>query len=50
MRIDPVSRLSDSPEEEYHLSIERSGSGEQVVAVRVSDEFENQAVDKIVVK
>jgi hypothetical protein len=50
IRIDPVSRLSDSPDEEYHLSIDRSGSGEQVVAVRVSDEFDNQAVDKIIVK
>jgi hypothetical protein len=48
--IDPVSRLSDSPEEEYHLLIDRPGSGEQVIAVRVSDEFDNQAVDKVVVK
>ena len=48
--IDPVSRLSDSPEEEYHLLIDRPASGEQVIAVRVSDEFDNQAVDKIVVK
>ncbi len=48
--IDPVSRLSDSPEEEYHLLIDRPSSGEQVIAVRVSDEFDNQAVDKVVVK
>jgi len=48
--IDPVSRLSDSPQEEYHLTIDRPTSGEQVVAVRVSDEFDNQAVEKIVVK
>jgi hypothetical protein len=48
--IDPVSRLSDSPEEEYHLLIDRPSSSEQVIAVRVSDEFDNQAVDKIVVK
>ncbi len=48
--IDPVSRLSDSPEEEYHLLIDRPSSGEQVVAVRVSDEFDNQAVEKVVVK
>jgi sugar lactone lactonase YvrE len=48
--IDPVSRLSDSPEEEYHLLIDRPSAGEQVIAVRVSDEFDNQAVDKIVVK
>lgn len=48
--IDPVSRLSDSPEEEYHLLIDRPSSGEQVIAVRVSDEFDNQAVAKVVVK
>jgi streptogramin lyase len=50
MLIDPVSRLSDSPEEEYHLVIDRPSADEQVIAVRVSDEFDNQAVDKIVVK
>src|SRR6202012_89421 len=36
--IDPVSRLSDSPEEEYHLMIDRPSSSEQVIAVRVNDE------------
>ncbi len=48
--IDPVSRLSDSPQEEYHLVIDRPSADEQVIAVRVSDEFDNQAVDKIVIK
>jgi hypothetical protein len=48
--LDPVNRLSDSPEEEYHLVIDRPSPDEQVVAIRVQDEFENQAVDKIVVK
>jgi len=50
MLIDPVNRLSDSPEEEYHLVIERPSADEQVVAIRVSDELDNQAVDKIVIK
>ncbi len=48
--VDPVSRLSDSPQEEYHLQIDRPSSSEQVIAVRVSDQFDNQAVDKVVVK
>ncbi len=48
--VDPVSKLSDSPEEEYHLTIPRPSPGEQVVAVRVTDEFDNQAVEKVVVK
>jgi len=47
--IHPVTRLSDSPEEDYHMAIDR-GQGEQVIAVRVSDEYDNQAVDKVVVK
>jgi hypothetical protein len=50
MLIQPVSKLSDSPEEEYHLVIDRAGPGEQVIAVRVSDEYDNQAVDKVVVR
>jgi len=48
--VDPVSKLSDSPQEEYHLTVERASPGEQVVAVRVTDEFDNQAVEKVVVK
>ena len=47
--IHPVTKLSDSPEEDYHLVIDR-GQGEQVIAVRVNDEYDNQAVDKVVVK
>ncbi len=47
--IQPVTKLSDSPEEEYRLVIDRT-PGEQVIAVRVSDEYDNQAVDKAVVK
>lgn len=48
--IEPVNRLSDSPEEEYHLLIDRPSADEQVIAVRVSDEFDNQAVDKVVIR
>ena len=47
--VEPVSRLTDSPEEDYRLEIDRT-AGEQVIAVRVSDEFDNQTVDKVVVK
>ncbi len=48
--IEPVNRLSDSSQEDYHLVIDRPSADEQVIAVRVSDEFDNQAVDKVVVK
>jgi len=46
----PVTKLSDSPEEEYRLVIDRASPGEQVIAVRVTDEFDNQTADKAVVK
>ena len=45
----PVNKLTDSPEEDYRLEIDRT-AGEQVIAVRVTDEFDNQTVDKVVVK
>lgn len=48
--VEPVTRLSDSPEEEYHLAFDHSSPGEQVIAVRVTDEFDNQIVQKTVVK
>ena len=48
--VQPVTRLSDSPEESYHLRIDRATPGEQVIAVRVADEYDNLAADKVVVK
>jgi len=46
---EPVNKLTDSPEEDYRLELDRT-SGEQVIAVRVNDEYDNQAIDKVVVK
>ncbi|MGH9559453.1 MAG: hypothetical protein ACRD30_09460 [Bryobacteraceae bacterium] len=50
--VDPVTRLSDSKEEDYRVLIARTAgdraAGEMTVAVRVSDEFDNQAVAKTV--
>jgi hypothetical protein len=46
--VQPTTRLSDSPEHEYTLSVDLSGT-EQTVAVRVMDELDNQAVDKVIV-
>jgi hypothetical protein len=48
--VQPVTKLSDSPEEEYRLLVDRASPGEQVIAVRVSDEYDNQAAAKVVVK
>ena len=49
MLVEPANKLTDSPEEDYRLEVDRT-PGEQLIAVRVSDEFDNQAVDKVVVK
>ncbi|HML15719.1 MAG TPA: hypothetical protein VK419_01785 [Bryobacteraceae bacterium] len=46
--VDPVSRLSDSKDEDYRVMVNHSG--ETTVAVRVWDEYDNQAVAKTVVK
>ena len=45
----PVGQLSDSLELDYDLTID-AAAGEHTVAVRVQDEFDNQATDKVVVK
>jgi hypothetical protein len=50
MLVEPVTKLSDSRNEEYRLVLERAMPGEQVIAVRVTDEYDNQAVEKIVVR
>jgi hypothetical protein len=47
--VEPTTRLSDSPELEYAISVE-SSSPETTLAVRVSDEFDNQTVDKIIIR
>jgi hypothetical protein len=47
--VEPTTKLTDSPEHQYKLSINRAGA-EMVVAVRVSDQFDNQSVEKVVVK
>jgi hypothetical protein len=46
----PVTRLSDSPELEYRLVIDRPAKGECTIAVRVVDEYDNESVAKTVVK
>jgi hypothetical protein len=45
----PVTRLSDSPELDYELNLD-APAGEHTIAVRVADDNDNVAVDKVVVK
>jgi hypothetical protein len=48
--VEPVTRLSDSNELEYSLVISKGAGAETTIAVRVTDEYDNQAVEKIVVR
>jgi sugar lactone lactonase YvrE len=45
----PVTRLSDSLELDYDLLID-APAAEHTIAVRVSDDYDNQATDKVVVR
>jgi sugar lactone lactonase YvrE len=45
----PVTKLSDSMELDYDLTLD-AGPGEHTVAVRVQDDFDNQASEKVVVQ
>jgi sugar lactone lactonase YvrE len=45
----PVTKLSDSPELDYELNLD-APAGEHTIAVRVADDCDNQAVDKVVVR
>ena len=48
---EPVTRLSDAPQLDYTLPVTvASGNGEATIAVRVSDEFDNASVEKLVVR
>jgi hypothetical protein len=49
MVVEPATRLSDAPQLDYTLTAKASGT-ETTIAVRVTDEFENQSVDKVVIR
>ncbi len=48
--VQPTTRLSDAPELQYDLAIEASGAGERTIAIRVTDEYDNQSVEKVIVR
>lgn len=48
--VESTTRLSDSRELDYSLSIAKPAGSEHTVAVRVADEKDNQAVAKVVVR
>ncbi len=48
--IHPKNRLSDAKELDYSVLLDRPQPGEISIAVRVTDDFDNQSVNKVVVK
>ena len=46
----PVTRLSDSLDLSYDLTLDNVSPGEHTLAVRVEDDYDNQAADKTVVR
>jgi len=46
---EPTTRLADSQEQDYRFQVDR-GQGEVTIAVRVKDEYDNEAAAKTVVK
>ena len=48
--VEPTTKLSDSREHDYVVLLPRPQGNEQTIAVRVTDEYDNQAVAKVVVK
>jgi hypothetical protein len=46
---EPLGRVADWKEHDYRLSLARP-AGEVTIAVRVTDEYDNQSVDKVVVR
>jgi hypothetical protein len=48
--VDPVTKLSDSRQLSYALTLMDVAPGEHTIAVRVQDEFENQTTEKVVVR
>jgi hypothetical protein len=48
--VEPINKLSDAKQLDYNLTLRKIAKGEHTVAIRVTDDFDNQAVEKTVVK
>jgi hypothetical protein len=48
--LEPTTRLTDSAEHDYRVTLPNRPPGEATIAVRVEDEYGNQAVAKTVLK
>ncbi|MFN9429050.1 MAG: hypothetical protein ACK6DX_02775 [Acidobacteriota bacterium] len=48
--VEPTVRLADSKELEFQLLLDRPAPGEVTIAVRLTDEFDNQSVEKLTLR
>jgi hypothetical protein len=48
--VDPVTKLSDSQTLDYSLTLKTLAAGEHTIAVRVTDDDDNAAVEKLVIR
>ncbi|MGI8988861.1 MAG: hypothetical protein ACR2I2_04635 [Bryobacteraceae bacterium] len=48
--VDPVTKLSDSLTLDYELVLPALAAGEHTIAVRVTDDYDNASVEKIVIR
>lgn len=48
--VDPVTRLSDARQLDYSLSLSVPPTPETTIAVRITDEYDNQSVEKTIVR
>jgi sugar lactone lactonase YvrE len=48
--VEPVAKLSDAKALDYSLTLKNLAAGEHTVAVRVTDDCDNVAVDKLVIR
>jgi hypothetical protein len=48
--VEPATRLSDAPQLDYALTVPNAGGAETTIAVRVTDEYDNQSVEKVIVR
>ena len=48
--VEPTTRITDAKEHEYVIAFDKGVGSEQSIAVRVSDQFDNQTVEKTILR
>ena len=46
----PTTKLSDAQDLQYRVTIDVPAAGEHTIAVRVTDAYDNQSAEKVIVK